>query len=77
MNYAIIAVVSFGIGVAFTHTLDQKNLKLALDLIDYYKTRGDYYFDGANKRQYLDICNKDGEVKVLFKDECVESAKNQ
>jgi len=37
----------------------------------YERERGDYLFEGANKRGLLDLCeDAAGNLKVLWKDEC-------
>lgn len=76
MNHVIVAVIAFGIGVAFTHFVDSRTINIAMDLADYNKTRGDYYFNGANTRGYLELCyNENHELEVLYKDECVNEPK--
>lgn len=55
-----------------TISLRHENNFLAADR-EFLKKNYDYYFDGAVKRQYLDICkNAKGEIGSWFKDECVK-----
>ena len=43
------------------------------DAYDAMKQSQEYYFDGANKRNLLDICkNAEGIEGVWFKEDCIE-----
>lgn len=39
----------------------------------FYKGKFDYYFDGANKRGYIELCRDSaGDLDVRYVDECVK-----
>lgn len=50
---------------------DQEYISTLEKMEKYQRTQADYWFNGANDRGLVDICKfEDGEIRVIFKDEC-------
>lgn len=39
-------------------------------LVDYHQPKHEYFFQGANTRGLLDICEREGSVGIYFKEDC-------
>ncbi len=67
----IALVVGFVIGSAISYASTSSYIGLLERQSEFYKTKFEYYFDGANQRRFIELCRgADGEIDVLFKDEC-------
>ena len=61
----------FILGCAITHWSSSGYINTLERMTQHYKGKFEYYFDGANKRDYIELCrDAAGEIDVLFRDEC-------
>lgn len=69
---AVFLIIIFA-GMSFVIYDLKKQSDFWFSLVDYHKKKHDYFFEGANLRNLIDICeNANGDIDIWFKEDCIK-----
>lgn len=69
-SYVLMILITFLASTWFGQYTMRGVVDFLANRADFYHEKFDYFFDGANHRGYLDLCNVNGQPDVVYRDEC-------